>query len=43
VASISHRDRIGAGRKGFAGENFDAFRRLQQVGIEPQMDRKRPI
>ena len=43
VAGIGHRDRVGAVRQALSGEDFGAFRALQHVGIEPEMDGERPV
>ncbi len=43
VAGIGHGDGIGALGQPLAGEDFSAFRGRQQVGIEPQIDGKRPV
>ena len=37
VAGIGHRDRVGALRNALAGEDFGAFRALQQVRVEAEM------
>ena len=41
VAGIGHRDRVGALRDALAGENLGAFRAIEQVRIEPQLDGQR--
>ncbi len=38
VAGIGHRDRVGAIGDALAGQDLGAFRALQQVRIEPEMD-----
>ena len=43
VAGIGHRDRVGAVGEALSGEDFGAFRALQQVRIEPEMDGQRPV
>ncbi len=43
VAGIGHRDRIRAIRQALAGEDFDPFRTVEPVRIEPEMDRQRPV
>ena len=43
VAGIGHRDRIGALGDALSGEDFSAFRALQHVGIEPELDGERPV
>ncbi len=43
VAGIGHRDRIGAAGQGLAGEDLGTLRRLQEVRIEPELARKRPV
>ncbi len=41
VAGIGHRDRVGAGGKLLAGEDFGAFRGFQLVRIKPELRRPR--
>ncbi len=43
VARIGHRDRVGAIRQALSGKDFRPFRGLQNVGIEPEVNRKRPV
>ena len=43
VAGIGHRDRLGAIGDALAGEDFGAFRALQHVGIEAELDGQRPV
>ena len=43
VPGIGHRDRVGAIRQALSGKDFRPFRGLQQVGIEPEVNRKRPV
>ena len=43
VAGIGHGDRLGASGNRLAGQDFGALRGLQQVRIEPELDRQRPV
>ena len=43
VAGIGHRDRIGAVGNPLAGQDLGALGALEQVGIEAEMDRQRPV
>ena len=43
VAGIGHRDRVGAVGDALAGEDLGAFRAVEQVRIEPELDRQRPV
>ena len=43
VAGIGHRDRLGAVGDALAGQDLGAFRALERVGIEPEMDGERPV
>ena len=41
VAGIGHRDRVGALGDALAGQNLGAFRAIEQVRIEPELDSQR--
>ena len=43
VAGIGHGDRVGAIGHALAGEDFGTLRGLQQVRIEPKLNRQRAV
>ncbi|GCC47720.1 hypothetical protein chiPu_0031879, partial [Chiloscyllium punctatum] len=43
VAGIGHGDRVGPLGQPLAGEDFGALRCCQQVRIQPELDRQRPV
>ena len=43
VAGIGHGDGVGARGNRLSGQDFGALRGLQQVRIEPELDRQRPV